>query len=248
MQIATELAQFGCGVDPTTGAIVPPIHLSTTFERDEDLGYSRGHVYSRWGNPTRDLLERSLAKLEGGDVGMAFASGMAALTTLLQAVAAASTQLPGSPSAPRTGCVIYPADTYHGLRYALRTIYGPMGLKHIEVDMSDIAAIEAACAAQAALGYGSGGTGGVLLLHVETPSNPLLCVTDIGACASIACRHGAILSVDATWMTPVICQPLRLGAVRLQWSYLGTACTDSPTLMPHRVALRHAQHDQVSRW
>lgn len=235
MELATELAHFGCSVDPTTGAILPPIHLSTTFERDEDLGYSRGNVYSRWGNPTRDNLEHSLAKLEGGDVGLAFGSGMAALTSLLQAVTVASTVARGGEPG-RVGCVLYPSDTYHGVRYAIRTIYGPLGLRHVEVDMSDPAAVDAACAAAAAEGFGAGRPHGVLLLHIETPSNPLLRITDIAACAATAQRHGALLSVDATWMTPVLCQPLRLGAVRGWWCRNGLQKSARPSPGPCSTA------------
>jgi cystathionine gamma-synthase len=212
MELATDLARFG-GADAATGAIVPPIHLSTTFERDEDLGYSRGHLYQRWGNPTRGLLEESLAKLEGGTLGCAFSSGMSALATLLQGVVVSTKKTRGGEPGGDIGCVLYPKDTYHGLRAIILQIYGPMGLKSREVDMSNIGEVEAACAAASTEGFGAGKPRGVLLLHVETPSNPLLLVTDIGACAALAQRYGAVLSVDATWMTPVVCQPLKLGAV-----------------------------------
>ena len=83
--LATKLAHFGCRIDEH-GSITPAIHLSTTFERDEDLGFSRGHVYSRWSNPSRSALEQGMADLEGGAAGFAFASGMAAFCALLQAV------------------------------------------------------------------------------------------------------------------------------------------------------------------
>ena len=246
--LATDLAHISRGVDPTTGAIVPPIHLSTTFERDEDLGYSRGHVYSRWGNPTRDLLERSLSKLEGGDSGLAFASGMAALNALLQAVAVASASLRREDSG-RVGCILYPADTYHGLRYAVRTIFTPLGLRAIEVEMSDIDAVEAAVAAAAAEGFGVGRPHGILLLHIETPSNPQLRITDIAACAGVAQRLGALLSVDATWMTPALCQPLRLGAVRQGAGLTEAALFNrgSRCCQCVRTGLRHALDDQVPR-
>jgi cystathionine beta-lyase/cystathionine gamma-synthase len=235
MQLATELARFGCGADPSTGAVVPPIHLSTTFERDEDLGYSRGHLYQRWGNPTRGLLEESLAKLEGGSVGCAFSSGMAALSSLLQGVAVASKKTRGGGSGRDIGCVLYPSDTYHGLRAVILQVYGPMGLETREVDMSDLGGVEAACAAASADGFGAGKPRGILLLHVETPSNPLLLITDIAGCAAIARRHGAVLSVDSTWMTPVVCQPLRLGAVCCapEWTYAPPppACPDARLLL-----------------
>ncbi len=200
--------------------------MSSTFERDADLGYSRGNVYARWGNPTRHLLEESLAKLEGGDIGFAFASGMAALTGLLQAVSVASCSVRGVES-KGLGCVLYPRDTYHGLRFAISTIYGPLGLTNEEVDMTDLSAVESACSAAASAGFGTGKPGGVLLLHLETPSNPQLLVTDITACISIAKRFGAIVSVDATWMTPVLCRPLLLGADCVMHSttkYLGGTC------------------------
>ena len=212
--LATKLAQFGCAVDATTGALTPPIHLSTTFERDEDLGFSRGHVYSRWSNPTRAALEDGMADLEGGAAGFAFASGLAAFAALLQALG------------PH-GLVVFPTDTYHGVRAAITGTYREWGLHSVEVDMCDADAVARALAAARADGFGVPGSGcGPLLLHLETPSNPSLRVTDIEACAAAGHAAGAVVCVDATWMTPVLCRPLALGAdvvLHSTTKYLGGA-------------------------
>ena len=198
MALATQLAHFGCRIDEH-GSITPAIHLSTIFERDEDLGWSRGHVYSRWSNPSRSALEEGMAALEGGAAGFAFASGMAAFCALVQA-------LPGA-------MVVYPSDIYHGIRAAITGTYGAWGLSRTEVDMRDAVALEAALAAAREAGFGVAGSGkGALLLHLETPSNPSLLVTNVEACAALGHAYDAIVSVDATWMTPVLCRPLELGA------------------------------------
>ena len=213
LSLATQLAHFGCRVDEH-GSITPAIHLSTTFERAPDMSWPAGHVYSRWSNPSRDALEAGMAALEGGAGALAYASGMAAMCGLLQAL-------------PR-GHVIMPSDLYHGVRYAITGTFHAWGLTHSEVDMRDGAALEAALAAAAAAGYGTPGSAkGPLLLHLETPSNPCLLVTDVEAAAAAGHRHGALVCVDATWMTPLLCRPLGLGAdvvLHSTTKYLGGAC------------------------
>ena len=187
MHIETIAARAGHAVDPTTGALTPPIHLSTTFERDPDGEYSRGFVYSRSGNPNRDALEHCLTALEGGQAAAAFASGSAATLAVLQSLA------PGDH-------VVAPLDAYHGTTKLLREILGPWGLESSFVDTTDLSLLRQAIRPNTRL---------VLL---ETPSNPLLKVTDIAAAAEIAHAAGALCACDNTWATPILQRPLDLGA------------------------------------
>ncbi|MCG2606091.1 MAG: PLP-dependent transferase, partial [Achromobacter sp.] len=151
--LRTRLAQAGCHPDPQTAALTPPIHLATTFERPASGDYGDGLVYARWGNPTRDLFEQTLADLEadglgGGAEGAAFASGMAAAMTVLQ------TLRPGDH-------VVLPDDVYHGVRHLLRSTFADWGLTHTEVDQADLDAVRAAIRPE------------TRLVWAETPSNPL---------------------------------------------------------------------------
>ena len=187
MHIETLAIHAGHEVDPATAAVAPPIYLSTTFAREADGSYRAGYVYSRDTNPNRAALERCLAALEGGAAAAAFASGSAATMTLLQAVGAGSH-------------VIVPVDAYYGTIKLTRDVFGPWGLEVSLVDMTDLAAIEAAMRPT------------TKLVWVETPSNPLLRVADIAAIAGIAHRGGAICAVDNTWATPVQQRPFELGA------------------------------------
>ncbi len=198
--------------DPATGAVTPPLHLSTTFERQPDGSYPHGYVYIRTENPTRDALEHLLAALEAGEPGdeqagagggkveaSAFASGSAATAAVFQALT------PGDH-------VIAPDDVYHGTANLLRTVFWPWGLVTTFVDMTDPAAIEAALRPR------------TRLIWVETPSNPLLKITDIARVSAIARNAGAKLAVDNTWATPALQRPLALGADLVMHSttkYLG---------------------------
>jgi cystathionine gamma-synthase len=187
MRIETLAVHAGRGIDPATGAVATPIHLSTTFAREADGSVPHGYVYSRFANPNRDALEQCLAALEGGAAAAAFASGSAATVAILQALA------PGSH-------VIAPVDAYHGTTKILREILGPWGLLTTFVDMTDPAAAERAIRP------------GTKLIWMETPSNPLLRVTDIAAISTIARRAGLISVCDNTWATPALQRPLDLGA------------------------------------
>lgn len=187
MHIETLLAGSGCVEDPATGAVVAPIHLSTTFIRDADGSYPRGFEYSRTDNPTRRLFEETLARIEGGAACAAFASGMAAANSVLQALE------PGAH-------VLLPADVYHGVRKLVYDLFAGRGLRVSEVDMTDPDAIQAACMPD------------TRLVWVETPSNPRLNITDIRRAAAIAHDHGARLLVDGAWTTPLLQRPLALGA------------------------------------
>ena len=175
-------------MDPATGAVTPPIHLSTTFARAPDgaLG-PQGFLYARQDNPTRRSLERCLAELEGGAGCAAFASGAAATAAIFQSLR------PGDH-------VIAPHDAYHGSTKLLRELFAPWGLEASLVEMTDAANVERALRPT------------TRLVWVESPSNPMLRITDIARVAEIARAHGARTAVDATWATPAITRPLALGA------------------------------------
>jgi cystathionine gamma-synthase len=166
---------------------MPPIHLSTTYERGADGSYPTQYVYTRAENPNRIALEECLAALEGGAAAAAFASGMAALAATLQALA------PGDH-------VLLPDDLYHGTRRYVREILGPWGLAHDFIDMTDLVTVQRAMRPA------------TRLVWMETPSNPLLKITDIAAVAEIAHAGGALAAVDNTWASPMGQQPLALGA------------------------------------
>lgn len=185
--IDTTAIHAGVNNDPTTGAIVPPINLATTFERDPDGEYSRGYIYTRSENPNRDALEQALAALEGADGAIAFGSGMAAVFNILM------TLRPGDH-------VVFPDDAYYQCRVILNDVLGPWGLTHSLADMSRIDKLEAAVRPE------------TKLIWLETPSNPLLKIVDIQAAASLAKAAGALIVCDNTWGSPVLQNPLELGA------------------------------------
>ncbi len=180
--LETRLAQAGGVPDPETGALIPPIHLSTTYERGADGVYPRGFVYSRLANPTRLRFETALAALEGGAACAAFASGMAAATAVLQ------TLRPGDH-------LLLPDDVYYGVRRLVETVFAEWGLVWSVVDMTDLDAVEAALRPA------------TRLVWTETPSNPMLKITDLRAVAERAHAAGARLLVDGTWMTPFLQRP-----------------------------------------
>jgi cystathionine gamma-synthase len=188
----------GHAIDPATGAVATPIHLSTTFERDAQGGYPHGYVYGRSANPTRHALEQALAALEGGAEAAAFGSGLAASSAVLQALA------PGDH-------VIAPTDVYHGMTKLLRDVYIRWGLEVSFVDMTKIAEIKQALRP------------GTKLVWLETPSNPQLKITDIARATEVAQAAGAVCACDNTW-SPIVQRPLDLGAdlvVHATTKYLG---------------------------
>ncbi|HEU4763854.1 MAG TPA: aminotransferase class I/II-fold pyridoxal phosphate-dependent enzyme [Gemmatimonadales bacterium] len=183
----TLAAHAGLHPDPVTGAAVPPIHLATTFERAADGSYPHGYIYARTGNPGRAALEGALATLEGGAAAAAFGSGQAAALAVFQSLS------PGDH-------VVAPADVYHGVRTLLRDQFERWGLAFTFADLTDAGAAERAI------------TPRTRLIWVETPSNPLLRVTDIAALAALARARGIPLLVDNTWATPALQRPIALGA------------------------------------
>ncbi len=199
MNIETLAVHAGRVPDPTTGAIAPPLYLSTTFERATDGSYPQGYMYARMENPNRDMLEQCLAALEGGVAAAAFASGSAATLAVFQALK------PGDH-------VLAPLDAYTGTTKILRDILIPWGLEVSFVDMTDLQTVERSLRPN------------TRLLWVETPSNPLLKVTDLSKTADLAHAVDALCVCDNTWATPVIQRPLDLGldlVVHSTTKYLG---------------------------
>ena len=185
---STLAAQAMGWVDPSTRAVIPPIHTATTFIRDPDNQYRSGRSYARADNPTFDHAEALLAALEGGAACLTFASGMAAATTVFQAL------VPGDH-------VVAPNVMYWGLRRWLTTFGRERGLLVDLVDASDLDAIAAALR-----------PGRTRLVWIETPANPTWAITDIAAAAKLAHDAGARLAVDSTVATPVLTRPIALGA------------------------------------
>jgi cystathionine gamma-synthase len=184
--------------DPTTGAVIPPVHLATTYAQDA-VGDNKGFEYSRTGNPTRATLEGTLAALEGAAHGFCFASGMAAEDALLRRLR------PGDN-------VLVPNDAYGGTWRLLDRVYGEYGISLVPVDLTNPDRVVDAW--QPA----------TKLVWIETPSNPLLRIADIEAVAHIAHQRGGWCVVDNTFATPYLQQPLSLGAdavVHSATKYLG---------------------------
>ncbi|GAA2901052.1 cystathionine gamma-synthase [Microbacterium esteraromaticum] len=198
---ASLAVHAGQEFDPTTGAVIPPVHFSTTYAQDGIGGLRQGYEYGRSANPTRTALQTQLAAIEGGAHAFSFASGLAAEDTLLRAVLS-----PGDE-------VLLGNDVYGGTYRLLARVLGPWGVRLRVVDMSDAEAVRTAVAERAPR-----------MLWVETPSNPLLRITDIAGLSAIGREAGALVVVDNTFATPALQQPLLLGAdvvVHSTTKYLG---------------------------
>jgi cystathionine gamma-synthase len=175
--------------DPLTGAVVPPIYQVSTYKQDGVGGLRGGYEYSRSANPTRGALEECLAAIEGGQRALAFASGLAAQDCLLRTVLT-----PGDHA-------VIPNDAYGGTFRLFARVYERWGAQWTSADTSDLDAVRAAIQA-----------GRTKVVWVETPSNPLLGISDIAALSEVARDAGALLVVDNTFATPYLQQPLALGA------------------------------------
>ncbi|AYG04033.1 cystathionine gamma-synthase [Gryllotalpicola protaetiae] len=198
---ATRAIHAGQEFDPTTGAIIPPVYLTSTFVQDGIGGLRNGYEYGRGGNPTRDALQTQLAALEGGARALSFASGLAAEDAVLRA-----TLKPGDH-------VVLGNDAYGGTHRLISRVFGAWGVRLTTVDLGDTDA------ARSALGAPN-----TRLLWVETPSNPLMKISDIAALAELAHEAGALAVVDNTFASPALQQPIALGAdivVHSTTKYLG---------------------------
>jgi cystathionine gamma-synthase len=194
----TRAIHAGQQPDPVTGAVVPPISLSTTFAQ-QGVGRHSGYEYARSANPTRAALEACLASLEGARHGFAFASGLAAEDAVLRQLA------------PGAG-VALGGDAYGGTFRLIDKVYGAAGHPWTAVDLTDPAGLARAWPE------------GVAMVWAETPTNPAMAIVDIAAVAEVAHAHGALLVVDNTFATPYLQQPLALGAdvvVHSSTKYLG---------------------------
>jgi cystathionine gamma-synthase len=187
MRFETLAVHAGAEPDPATGAVSPPIHLSTTFDHGPASEDPHGYHYIRDGNPTQARLETALAALEGGEAALVWASGMAATAAYLQSLA------PGSH-------VVFPDDMYYHNRLIARDLFARWGLSSTAVDAADLEAVRAAL------------TPATRLIWAESPSNPLMKVVDLERLAELARGSRAALLVDGTFATPALQRPLELGA------------------------------------
>src|ERR1051326_5328353 len=188
MRIETRAVHAGRRIDPATGAVTLPIHLSTTFERSPEGEYPLGFSYSRESNPNRRALEECLADLEGGREALVFASGLAVSTALFQSLE------PGDH-------ILVADDVYWALRTVVGRIFGKSGLETEYIDTTSLDRVRAALRPT------------TRLIWVETPSNPLMKITDLAALSRLVreAAPNAITVCDGTFATPVLQQPLELG-------------------------------------
>ncbi len=187
VKIETLSIHVGRDVEPATGAVAPPIHMSTTFERDPNGTWPRGYSYARPANPTRDALEHCIAALEGGADACTFGSGSAASLAVFSLL--------------RSGDhVVAPIECYHGTSKQLRDLLSAWGVACTFVDMTRVGAVDAAFRPA------------TRLVWVETPSNPMLNLSDIEAISTLAHARGALVCCDNTFATPLWQRPLELGA------------------------------------
>jgi cystathionine gamma-synthase len=197
----TRAIHAGQEFDPTTGAIIPPIYQTSTFVQDGIGGLRGGYEYGRSGNPTRTSLETLLASLEGGAHAFSFSSGLAAEDALLRVVLR-----PGDH-------VVLGNDAYGGTHRLINRVHGEWGIRNSTVDLGDLDAVRAALA-----------TDDTKILWIETPSNPLMKISDVAALSELGRSVGALVVVDNTFASPALQQPLALGAdvvVHSTTKYLG---------------------------
>lgn len=184
--LATLAVHAGMTPDPLAGAVMPPIYQTSTYIQ-EGLGKHKGYEYARTRNPTRDAWERAVAALEGGQHGFAFASGLAALDAVLKLLKAGDHVVSGE-------------NVYGGSHRLMDRIYSQFGIDFTFVDMRDIANVERAL------------TPATRMVYCETPTNPMMRLTDLTALGDLATAHGLLTVVDNTFATPVFQRPLTFGA------------------------------------
>lgn len=201
-EFATRAVHAGQDPDATTGAVIPPIHVTSTYVQDGVGNMRNGYEYSRGGNPTRDSLQTLLADLDGGVAAYSFASGLAAEDALLRAYLE-----PGAR-------VVMGNDVYGGTHRLVNRLHVPWGVELVVVDMSDVDRVRAALE----------GAPAKTVLWVETPTNPLMKIADIALLSEVGHAAGALVVVDNTFASPYLQQPLSLGADAVSYSttkYLG---------------------------
>ena len=186
MKFDTKVVRAGIEADPTTGAIVPPIYQTATYVLDE-VGKMKGYDYTRSANPTREVLENNLASLEGGKYGTCFSSGMAAVDSVLKMLSSGDH-------------VVCSDDVYGGVSRLFNDLLVNYGLEFTYVNSSNSSEVENAIKKN------------TKLIWIETPTNPLLKVTDLDAVGKIAKHHNIMYGVDATFSTPALLRPLEFGA------------------------------------
>ena len=194
----TTLIHGGISIDERTGAVNIPIYQTSTYKQD-GLGKMRGYEYSRTGNPTREALESLINDLEGGYAGFAFGAGMAALTAVLSLLNSGDR-------------VLISSNVYGGTFRLLDKVFNHFNISYTIADTTDLAV------------YESHITSDVKAVIIESPANPLMTVTDIKAVAEVSHKHGLLVIVDNTFMTPYLQKPLALGAdivVHSATKYLG---------------------------
>lgn len=187
MHFETKVIHAGGHIDEETGALASPIHLSTTFERTAEGRTPRGYSYIRDANPTQTRLEEALAAIDSAECALAFASGMAAASALLQSI-------------DRGAHVILPDDSYYAIRILAAEYFPSWGLTHDLIAMEDLDAVRRAMRAE------------TKVVWAESPSNPLMKIVDIAALAQIAHEGKAMLIVDGTFATPALQRPIEHGA------------------------------------
>jgi cystathionine beta-lyase/cystathionine gamma-synthase len=186
MGFSTDAIHIGQEYDPATGAIIVPIYQTSTYVQEE-LGKHKGYEYSRTSNPTRAALERNLARLEGGRFGFAFASGMAAINAVLTLFKSGDHVVAGR-------------NLYGGTFRLFERVLKNFGFEFTYVDTTNLANVEEAI------------RDNTRLLFLETPTNPIMEITDLAAASELAHRHGLLVAVDNTFMSPYLQRPIELGA------------------------------------
>lgn len=201
VDLQTKLAQAGCKKENSASSnnddtnLTPPIHFSTTFEREKDLSYT-SHIYSRTSNPTRNLLEETIADLENGTECASFSSGSAATSSLLTAIGPKSHVIIGD-------------DVYHGTRSLLENVFNQWGLLHTEIDLTNVNNVKNEIEV---IKHNSDNQKNVVIIS-EIPTNPSLNVPDIIEISNVTKKYDNCIHIcDSTWMSPAICNPLDLGA------------------------------------
>lgn len=219
----TRAVRAGIDTDPTHGAVVPPLYLSTNFNF-EGLGGKRRYDYTRSGNPTRDQLGEALASLEGGAGGTITSTGMSAITLVVHALLTAGDVL------------VVPHDCYGGSWRLFNALAGKSAFELVTCDFTDAAQVEAALARNPKL------------VWLETPSNPLLRITDLATVTAAAQRAGALVAVDNTFLSPALQRPLELGADVVVHSTTKYINGHSDVVGGAAVAKDAAVHEKLGWW